>query len=387
MTFQAAAASQVSQDSQQVTASQTAAVTATQAALAIVGSIIASTLITILVYFLVIRHKRVAKRRSRDQNSPGIAGGYGSDPKFPISNQVVTTITASQSNYTGRRNDPASGSQNTSSLVPKSTKGDDSRGLRNSVVKTTSVPWNPSNPPKAPKLGSWLKLQDGVSPFGPINLPTDITNSPLGGQLKSPMRTTYKPKSPRASSIPIRSPKMPDLSGSMSISTTLQRNPSSRKPVSPPSKPDSLPQHQDLQGYRESKASVWTNDLPDDSPSPPLQSPPKGPVSVTKGYSMQIPLPKGPVRNTAEWLAEQQQLQMPTSPQNLRPSYGLPRNPRSQLLFPANPGPAIQIMSMEAEVGYVQGLNRFLGSGRTSGLSRMGSDRSNVSTPGVGKAM
>jgi hypothetical protein len=387
MTFQAAAASQVSQASQQVTASQTAAVTATQAALAIVGSIIASALITILVYFLVIRHKKVvAKRRSRNQKSPGIAGGYGSDPKFPISSQVVTTIAASQSNYTGRRNNPTSGSQNAFSLIPKSAKGDDSRGLRNSVVKTTSVPWNPSNPPKAPTLSSWLKLQDGVSPFGPINLPTDITNSPLGGQLKSPMRTIYKPKSPRASSIPIKSPKMPDLSGSISISTTLQRDSSSRKPVSPPSKPDSLLQHQDLQGYRESKASAWTDDLPDDSPSPPLQSPPKGPVSITKGYSMQIPSPKGPVRNTAEWFAEQQQMQMPTSPQNLRPSYGLLRNPRSQLLFPANPGPAIQIMS-KAEVGYFQGLNRFLGSGRTSTLSRMGGERSNVSTPGVGKAM
>jgi hypothetical protein len=42
---------------------------------------------------------------------------------------------------------------------------------------------------------------------------------------------------------------------------------------------------------------------------------------------------------------------------------------------------------MEGELGYVQGLNRFLPSGRTSTLSRMGSEKSNASTPGVGKAM
>lgn len=39
---------------------------------------------------------------------------------------------------------------------------------------------------------------------------------------------------------------------------------------------------------------------------------------------------------------------------------------------------------MQGEVGYVQGLNRFLDPNRESTLSRMGSD---MITPGVGKAM
>lgn len=454
------------QASQQVVASQNAAVTATQAALAIVGSIIASALITILIFFLVARHKKAVKRKRGDASMGNV---YFSESKFPISEQVATTAVPSQGAYTSNRDlDPMSGSQVTFSLFPKT--GDEkpttaesrkNEDLRRSIVKSTTVPWNPNKPPKAPTLGSWLKLQDGVSPFGPIKLPLDDekTPSPLGGQLKSPM-TTKPPPSPRMSSgIPIpvrspglapnRSPKLPvfmnessSKNGKTSTITAVPKSPLTL-PVSAasPRKPDTLPQHSvPGQQYRESKASVWTDDIPDDIPSPPLQSPPpelkgKGSVdrrpinSMQKVTNMEIPPPVNSIRNTAEWFAERARLDLNNqrdskdyqskfgnqssaygaSMKNNRPSFGLPRGPRlggGGVGLPSRPGPKRQLSGMEAEVGYVQGLSRFLGpdgrplveSGqRGSMLSRMGSDRSAnastpggksvASTPGVGKAM
>jgi hypothetical protein len=392
MHFQAAASSQVAQASQQVSASQTQAVTATQAAIAIVGSIIASTLITILIYFLITRHKEKARQRSRGQQSPD--PGYSSDPKFPVSDQVGTTIAASQSNYTPAAGPASSGAL---SLFPKTPSGNDSSKQLSSNIKTSTVPWNPANPPKAPSLGSWLKVQDSVSPFGPINLPTDINaKSPLGGQLKSPLRTIHKVPSPRqfTSKLPLRSPTIPVMIESTPIVAVVnippKRNPTVRKPVSPPSKPK-LPPSQD-QTYRESKASVWTDDVPDDGPSPALQSPPqapKEPASVTRGYTMQIPSPKNP-RSTAEWLAERAtNRDSSNTVTSQRPSFGfgLPRNPRASRGIPSRLGPSRQVDSMQGEAGYVQGLNRFLDPNRGSTLSRVGSDGSQTTTPGVGKAM
>ena len=386
---QAAAASQVAQASQQVTASQTQAVTATQAAIAIVGSIIASTLITILIYFLIIRHKKKAKRRSRGKRSR--SPGYSSDPKFPVSDQIGTKIAASQSNHTLAAPQTANSSQ-VASLFPKPSTGNDSLKPPASDIKTSTVPWNPANPPKAPSLGSWLKLQDGVSPFGPINLPTDVdAKSPLGGQLKSPHRTIHKVPSPRkfTSKLPLRSPTIPVLIESKPAVVDIppKRNPTVRKPLSPPSKPESL-LHQDPTS-RESKASVWTDEVPDDGPSPTLQSPPrapKEPASVTRGYTMQLPSPKNP-RSTAEWLAERaMNRDSANTVESQRPSFGfgLPRNPRGSKGVPSRLGPQRQVESMQGEVGYVQGLNRFLDPNRESTLSRMGSD---MITPGVGKAM
>lgn len=366
--------------------------TATQAAIAIVGSIIASTLITILIYFLIIRHKKKAKRRSRGQRSPGPA--YSSDPKFPVSDQVGTTIAASlQSNYTPAAGPTSSGAL---SLFPKTPSGNDASKQPSSDLKTSTIPWNPANPPKAPRLGSWLKLQDGVSPFGPINLPTDINSkSPLGGQLKSPHRTIHKVQSPRqfTSRLPLRSPTVPVLIQSKPTVAVVdippKRNPTIRKPASPPSKPEP-PLTQDPT-YRESKASVWTDEVPDDGPSPVLQSPPrapKEPASVTRGYTMQIPSPKNP-RSTAEWLAERAiNRDSVKTVASQRPSFGFgfPRNPRASRGMPSSLGPQMAD-SLQGKVGYVQGLNRFLdpNSGRT--LSRVGSDGSQTATPVVGKAM
>lgn len=361
--------------------------TATQAAVAIVGSIIASTLITILIYFLIIRHKKNAKRRSRGQKSPG--PGYSSDPKFPVSDQVGKSIAGSQSDSTPAVGPTSNGAQ-VAGEGPKT---------RNSVIKTSIVPWNPANPPKAPSLGSWLKLQDGVSPFGPINLPTDTNvNSPLGGQLKSPHRTIDKAPSPRFKSrLPLRSPTIPIIIESKPavsiVNIPPKRKPTIRKPVSPPSKPESPPPQD--QAYRESKASVWTDDVPDDGPSPALQSPPrapKDPVTVTRGYSMQIPSPKNS-RTTAEWLAERAlNRDSSNTITSQRPSFdgGLPRNPRASRGgsgIPSRLDPQRQFERIQGEVGYVQGLDRFLDPGRGSTLSRAESGKSQATTPGVGKAM
>lgn len=419
--FGAAAASQISQASQQVTASQTTAITATQTAIAIVGSIIASTLITILVYFLITRHRKKAnaKRRSRGRKSPGSNtpdGLYDRDAKFSASAQVGTTLAESQSRGTYTRPqtlDPGRGnfSPASFSLFPKISTSEDRQesAKRNSLIKTTSVPWNPLNPPKPPSLGSWLKTQE-VSPFGPIKLPTDEkSNGPLGGQLKSPlqskMSTRKSPISPRfVSNIPLRSPKIPNLSYRPVVESQIPpvRSASiNRKPVSPERpKPDPL-LNKEMSlplDYRESKASVWTDDLPAfEPPSPILPSPPGNrPVTVTKEYSMELPLPRNPIRTTAEWLSDQArqqtsprnstQSQVPVS-KNSQPSLslGLPRNPRLGRPMKQDRG---QSKDIGGEVGYVQRLNPFLApGGRDSVMSRYPSNRSQMSTPGVGKAM
>ncbi|CZT07445.1 uncharacterized protein RCO7_09738 [Rhynchosporium graminicola] len=408
----AAAASFAAQAGDQVKASQTTAVTATQAALAIVGSIIASTLITILIYFLVIRHKRSARRKSKETKSPN--NEYSSDPKFPIveqfpiSDQVGTTIAASNQfvKFNEEKNGPPTNAS--FSLFLKITESSPNRG----AVKKTTVPWDPSKPPKAPILNSWLKVRDEVSPFGTIKLPGGKTPLPLGGQLKSPLgrfptpksppspvkpflmtpanktpespkRYSPRPKSSQESNIPtaIWSPKIAKL---ITIGNSKRIAPS-KIPRSPlaltPLKPDTPPQQLMLtHHYRESKASVWTDDVVSPSPlaSPPLQSPPpqqrglgkKEPPSVTKFYNMEIPPPMNPVRNTAEWLAARRERtsiqpnQPGDNPSNknmsnnindIRKQLGLPGNPR--LGLPTRPGPNMP-QSMEGEVGCVDELNK-----------------------------
>ena len=316
-----------------------------------------------------------------------------------MSDQVGTTIAGSQSAYNGAKNDPGSGSRGSFSLFPKSTPGDNPR---DPDVRTTSVAWNPSKPPKAPTLGSWLKVQDGVSPFGPIKLPTDSkTPSPLGGQLKSPLRSMNQPRSPNPrSSLPTREPTLPILTENKATVAAVPKSPPRYLPARKlirSEEPDSPPKEAYAdEKYRESKASVWTDEIPDTGPSPPLQSAPKGPVSVTRGYEMRIPSPQNPVRTTAEWLESIQTTASPPpsnrSSRNSRSSFGLPRNPRmgGGGSLPSRPGINREVKSVQGELGYVQGLNRFLPNGRASTLSRMGSgsgsDRSN-DTPGVGKAI
>ncbi len=69
-----------------------------------------------------------------------------------------------------------------------------------------------------------------------------------------------------------------------------------------------------------------------------------------------------------------------------RPSFagGLPGNPKMGM---GRSQTTSQIRSFEAEVDYVDGKREFLSDGRGSRLSRLGSQRSGVNTPGVGKAI
>ena len=310
-----------------------------------------------------------------------------------MSDQVGTTVSGSQPAYNAAKIDPGSDSRGSFSLFPKSTPGDNPR---DADIRTTSVAWNPSKPPKAPTLGSWLKVQDGVSPFGPINLPTDSKSpSPLGGQLKSPLRSN-QPRTPTTRSyLPTGEPTLPILNQNKAVVASVPRSPPrylpTRKPVGPEEQRRPPNEASADEKYRESKISVWTDEIPDTGTSPPLQSAPKGkePVSVTRAYEMKIPSPQNPVRTTAEWLESIQNTASPVASQRSskisRPSFGLPRNPRMEGGLPSRPGINREAKSVQGDLGYVQGLNRFLPDTRASSLSRSGSDQSNDRV--VGKAI
>ncbi len=304
-------------------------------------------------------------------------GGYSSDPKFNVSDQVGTTIAASQSNYDGATTRVPNRSRASFSSFPKTSSAEKSSS---STVKTTSVPWNPSQPPRAPTLGSWLKVQD-VSPFGPINLPTnDKAKSPLGGQLKSPLRSTNKLKpSVFNTDLQLRSPKIPVMTAAKPTIISVSRGPSRRKAAPEQQSPNPF----NDQRYRESKASVWTDEVPDLTPSPPLPVPPPqiGLKSVTRGHPMRIPSPKSRVKTTAEWLASREDQIEPESPQNNRPSFGMLRNVSSGLQ--TRQGPDRQ-QTVTGGMGNVQGDWRYLDPNRGSTVDGDGSRTSRMS---VGKAM
>jgi hypothetical protein len=96
---------------------------------------------------------------------------------------------------------------------------------------------------------------------------------------------------------------------------------------------------------------------------------------------MRIPSPKTRVRTTAEWLASREDQRGDESPRNNRPSFGMPRNPRSGL--PTKPEPDRQ-QSVAGGTGYVQGDRRFLDPSRGSTVEGDVGRRSQMS---VGKAM
>ncbi|TAQ87580.1 hypothetical protein B7494_g4085 [Chlorociboria aeruginascens] len=352
----ALASAQVSQAGQQVQASQVAAVTATQAAVAIVGSIIASALITILIFYLLARHRKKTKsKKNRRPQSP--SPDYSTDRKFPVSDQDGTTIAGPQTSNTESKSAPPSASRNSFSLFPKPAVGDDPRSPTNRI-QTTSVAWNPSKPPRAPTLGSWLKAQDGVSPFGPISLPSDSKlKAPLGGQLKSPLRSIDRsPSLVSPKTIPLRSPKLPVMSPkgnpNLSVETTATpKVPAFHKTVRDENaNSKSQPDRASIYGrsYRESKASVWTDDIPEETP-PQFE---RNISSVVQDYKMQIPSPTKPVRTTAEWLAEVQSIAGKKNPLSLRtsrPTFGLPGTPRVGL--PSGPGTNREIKSVPANKG------------------------------------
>lgn len=357
------------------------------------------------------------------------------------------------------------------------------------ITKNTEVKWNPNKPPQAPTLGNWLKVQDGVSPFGSISLPADKKSpGPLGGQLKSPLRSIPPPSPkpmhrapspppaartppspkrrkeslakesviPSRESMPLRQQSMTtsvrDSEQSLaeigkatvkqglvrqitiSKSQSVRRKPSNAtsqqgKAATKPDFPNymtPLPEREN-DAYRESKASVWTDDIPVSANGPASTFLPSPPTTARgEGNRMEIPETRGPIRTTAEWLdsirdaaaANQDTSELVSSgvtnstrgtivgglPSNPRMGGGLPGNPRDRktAVIKANQ----QIQSMEGELDCVEGLEgRFDGGNSNSngGVKTQGSVRSRassinlrgrasngmrvVNTPGVGRAM
>ncbi|KAB8301673.1 hypothetical protein EYC80_003507 [Monilinia laxa] len=351
---------------EQIQQSQNVAITATQAALAIVGSIIASTLLTMLVFGCIISYrKKKSEQKKNDRNTiqddshlddtPPIARLRGSEgfhagkdifePEFKEKTSSASSLTpcasytkAMQEGQTGHRNEPK--------------------------TKETYLAWNPRDPPKAPRLKSWLqfRVKDGVSPSSngdPLSLPKSGNSdkkTPLGGQLKSPH-----------SMILMRSPEIPILDSPPDIkSTTLNRDqiilPQNHEETDPESK-DKI-QDRDRLSANTRKEILWTDEMRstiarEESPLQP------------QSLELVFPEHEQPVRNTEEWFLEQQKqqqqqqkdrLKTPTQSQNfLRDSLlkdinspstaraskfnGLPKTPKL--------GVSVSIKSMKGEVHYV----------------------------------
>ncbi|KAM3067966.1 hypothetical protein ACMFMF_009334 [Clarireedia jacksonii] len=372
---------------EQARESQVSAITATQASLAIVGSIIASTLLTSLIFFLVMRYQKKSKR-SRPPSSPGrMQKIYPSDPKSPGSDRSSSTTSYSQKKDKPRRQ--SSKLSEVSYPGISTTLGNTAEARKPEPiprVKETSILWNPRNPPKAPTLRSWLKLQDNVSPFGPLKLPIDENaKGPLGGQLKSPLRSIDRASSPKFTKPPTRSPKTPPLEP---LSPVESKARSTVNVHSTTTYEDDHAQST-LVGQaitnRESQATIWTDEVPSTYHVTTPTKYQRTPKSTTRPFEMDFPIPDRPARSTAEWLMDQQETNQ--SPVLLRPSViawrasgatsspsmGLPQNPR--IGFP------VSIKSMKGEVQFVNGTSRMAG----PELEVMGGDSLRVSA--VGKAM
>jgi hypothetical protein len=381
------------------TSSHPGSVTGAQLALAVVGSIIASALITIVTYFLINRHKRMSRAA---QSTPiGEDSGDVANPEIPVSDEVDTTIAASNLIYPVEKNNPQPSPQSAFSSFPKSFYGDNPSEKQNTFVNSTSLSSIPANSPTSPSLRSWLRRQNDVSPFGPIQLPTKQgSEAPLGGQLKSPLRST--------ANSPSRPPPrfMLDLPPDKKISTDvsamhapISKSDSAKNQFMSPKSPRLPKQPSITQSYLDSKASVWTYSISEvGSPKEPEE-----PVSPAQDYKMRIPSPNKPIRNTAEWLLDRTTFRSPNpeqnpnsrSPrqsvddrQNLTQNFGsgLPNKSRGpSSAFRARPRSNPRIKSMQSEVDYVRG--GFLDPTRRHMTERNGGEKTQPNTPGVGKAL
>ncbi|RAL58467.1 hypothetical protein DID88_005171 [Monilinia fructigena] len=134
-------------------------------------------------------------------------------------------------------------------------------GHRNELTtKETYLAWNPKDPPKGPRLNSWLQLRvkGGVSPSsnGPVSLPKSGNGdekTPLGGKLKSPH-----------SMVLMRSLEIPILNSPPDIeSITLNRDqiilPQNNEETDPELKEEIKERDQLTANTR--KGSPWTDDM------------------------------------------------------------------------------------------------------------------------------
>jgi hypothetical protein len=338
-------------------------------------------LITILIVFLINQYKMKAKKRSRaNQLQFGGDSALAPNSEAPVSEKAGTAIITSQSTYMATKDASKNGIQGLS-VSSKPPLGNKHSQQQNSHVSNTSLSWDPTNPPKPPSLKSWLKRQEGVSPFGSIKLPEDSeSSSPLGGQLKSPLQSSEKPFSPLpqrfTSDLPLRNPKSsvfmskrPSVDAGSVQNPMLQYDSVKRKPISPGNANKLLESPVPKQSYRDSQDSVWTDAVTDEGPSPMLPRQPEVPTetaSIIQGYTMRIPSPRGPVRDTAEWLQEGATFRSPNPTQNLansRPASNvLPKSPRA---------PKLGIVARP----YVIGIRKSRG------------EKSQTNTPGVGRAL
>jgi hypothetical protein len=375
--------SQLAQPNATTTSSHVGTVTPTQLALSIVGSVIASSLITLIAVLVFLRHKKL----SRAARSKSLGNGNDSidDLKLPVSGKVTTTIESLQSEYESERNGRSPSPHVSFSLFPKSSSNDSPAEQQTALAGNKTEAKAPTDPLKSPSLRSWLRHQDNVSPFGLIQLPTkqgSQVEGPLGGQLKSQLRG---PPPPRFN-LDVSSDKKSSTGGS-----SMPRNNSTSRPLVSPKTMDGIfKQPAIIQSYRESKASEWTDAMTEEG-SEMFPSSSQLPASGIQEDAMRIPSPNKPIRNTVEWLMDREtfrayspDLNSRSSKQSvdgqgyLRPRFtaDLPSSPRGSNLV-SRPRPRINQQGDGA-----QGSNGLLD---PKDKSKAKDNQPN--TPGVGKAL
>lgn len=299
-------------------------------------------MITILIFLLVSRHKKRMLLRARTEDlswPPKVEREPSFDKRISLEEKLISRNRAksnpkrsTQTNTQAPRKvrtdsdvslsmfpaTPSSETLQAGQRVATTSATPPKKSPAN--TKTTSLQWNPSNPPKAPTLTPWLTVRPSSSPFGPIRLPMDENSStPLGGQLKSPHQTTNTTattinsdatvpimhrKHPRYtgvvgnSDLPLRAPKSPSvleaqkvtikpartksLKADKSVTYTPTTGADSRprtgaekgkyRTRSPPTTVSYLPSPL-IRQYHAAKATVWTEESSPPTPTRVTKSP------------------------------------------------------------------------------------------------------------------
>ncbi|KAI9640142.1 hypothetical protein NHQ30_011544 [Ciborinia camelliae] len=273
---------------------QNSAITATQAALAIIGSIIASTLLTILVFWCIIRYRKMKFEQQRTEIITR-QDDYSTDEKQAVprmtgdggGNLRKDIYEAQRQKWTSTASSLGSYDSNT-----KTIRDGEIGPARKPTMKETYLAWNPKDPTKAPTLKSWLQheVKGAVSPFasGAIKSPTsgnDDEERPLGRQLKSPLNM-----------VPIRIPKIAVF---YSLPASNPTTPNRKQIISPRKDQDIDTEPRDeIRDRVESTANTgeesgWTDDM--QSTITPEESP-----LLLQGFKMLFPKSEQPGCNTTE---------------------------------------------------------------------------------------
>ncbi|KAG9243813.1 hypothetical protein BJ878DRAFT_480752 [Calycina marina] len=280
-TSQTAVASvQVSQSNMNASTSQTVAITATQMAIAIAGSIIASAFITILLYFLIYKHKQRVKKRAEAQAA--------ADPKCTDRVRAFEDVRCFPADMKSSTAHQQASKQGTSSALYERLPCPHSRSFLR-LVTTNHQLGTLLNPPSLPP-----HLEDNSSqPCNPKRLkhPVQRHHAFCGISHREVSRFQNLPSElPRSPPVVERQPSMKGKPLSTEVPEVSEDN----KAIGSKDK--------------QSKASVWTDDtnLNDESTVRKVELP-----TLTLSVPMQLPIINHPVRNTAEWLVEQQKAEPP----------------------------------------------------------------------------